>query len=69
MKCPQCNSLMEIYDQVSNDKSKVSFYRCTICEAEHVASSMLTAGQFVAPTAPGFGLTGSQSQNGMMPVI
>ncbi len=45
MKCPHCNSLMNIYETATTDKSQVFFYRCTICIAEHVSSSMLTTAQ------------------------
>lgn len=69
MQCPQCKSLMDIYDQFANDKSEVSFYRCTICEAEHVSSTMLTAGQSEVHALPVFGLSGSQSQNGVIHVL
>lgn len=69
MQCPQCKSLMEIYDQFANDKSEVSFYRCTICEAEHVSSSMLTAGQFDTPALPVLGISGNQSQNGVLHLL
>ncbi|MBT3722430.1 MAG: hypothetical protein HOM14_16855 [Gammaproteobacteria bacterium] len=46
MKCPHCNSLMNIYESTKNDKSQVSFYRCSICVAQHVSSSVVTTGQF-----------------------
>ena len=42
MKCPQCNSIMENYDSSKNSISQVLFYRCHICNAEHVSSHMLT---------------------------
>jgi transposase-like protein len=45
MKCPHCNSLMNIYQKTTTDKSEVSFYRCTICISEHVSSSILTRAQ------------------------
>jgi transposase-like protein len=45
MKCPHCDSLMEIYDQQVSVTSKVSFYRCTVCVAEHVSSTLHTVGR------------------------
>lgn len=45
MKCPHCNSLMNIYQKTTTDKSEVSFFRCTICVSEHVSSSILTRAQ------------------------
>ncbi len=45
MKCPQCSSIMENYDSSKNSISQVLFYRCHICNAEHVSSHMLTSHQ------------------------
>ncbi len=43
MKCPQCNSTMDNYDSSKNSISQVLFYRCQICNAEHVSSHILTS--------------------------
>jgi len=43
MQCPHCFSLMENYRSEHNDKSLVNFYRCTLCQKEHVSSEQLTA--------------------------
>lgn len=45
MNCPHCHSLMNIYQTSTTDKSQVSFYKCSVCVAQHVSSSLLTAGQ------------------------
>ena len=42
MQCPHCFSLMENYRNEHNDKSLVRFYRCTLCQKEHVSSEQLT---------------------------
>jgi DNA-directed RNA polymerase subunit RPC12/RpoP len=38
MKCPNCRSQMFITDETANEKSHVTFYRCSICVSEHVSS-------------------------------
>ena len=43
MQCSHCFSLMENYRCEYNDKSLVTFYRCTLCQKEHVSSEQLTA--------------------------
>lgn len=45
MKCPHCNSHMDNYESSSDDKIEVLFYRCTICEAQHVSSSKVSTYQ------------------------
>lgn len=45
MKCPHCNSHMDNYQSSADDKCQVLFYRCTICEAQHVSSSKVTTYQ------------------------
>ena len=43
MKCPNCNSQMFITDETANNKSHVTFYRCSICVSEHVSSQPIQA--------------------------
>ena len=38
MKCPNCSSQMFITDETANDRSQVTFYRCSLCVSEHVSS-------------------------------
>ena len=38
MKCPNCSSQMFVTDETTNDRSHVTFYRCTLCVSEHVSS-------------------------------
>lgn len=45
MKCPHCHSMMSLYEKTISDKSQVAFYRCNLCIAEHVTSSMITENQ------------------------
>lgn len=66
MKCPQCNSLMENYDSSSNDKSQVNFFRCTICEAEHVSSALITVGQFMGMGNSLLNVSRNTSQNELL---
>lgn len=63
MKCPHCNSHMQIYDKQTTKISEVSFYRCSICVAEYVSSSMVTAGQMEDLAPLTYGFSGSRSQN------
>lgn len=69
MKCSHCNSPMQIVDRVTYDKSSVSFYRCTICEAEHVSSSMLTTGRLDDRASLMERFSPSLSQNQIVPVL
>ena len=48
MKCPHCQSHMDNYQTTHADRSQVSFYRCTLCDAEHVTSTVMTAYQVLA---------------------
>lgn len=63
MKCPHCNSHMDNYESSSDDKIEVLFYRCTICEAQHVSSSKVSAYQLNSafPTAALFSSNTSQN--------
>ena len=38
MKCPNCSSQMFVTNETSNERSQVTFYRCSICVSEHVSS-------------------------------
>ncbi len=38
MKCPNCSSHMFVASESSGEKSQVTFFRCSICSSEHVAS-------------------------------
>ena len=38
MKCPNCSSQMFITDETVNALSQVTFYRCSVCNSEHVSS-------------------------------
>lgn len=38
MKCPNCSSQMFVTDETVNDRSHVTFYRCSLCVSEHVSS-------------------------------
>lgn len=58
MKCPNCNSQMFITDETANNKSHVTFFRCSICVSEHVSSQPImeasnydSNGSFDAPAA------------------
>jgi hypothetical protein len=63
MKCPHCNSHMDNYQSSSDEKIEVLFYRCTICEAQHVSSSKVSARRLISvlPSSPLF--SGNTSQN------
>ncbi|MCP4076018.1 MAG: hypothetical protein GY744_07530 [Gammaproteobacteria bacterium] len=63
MKCPHCNSLMNIYETTKNDKSQVSFYRCSICVAQHVSSSIVTTGQIYGFDNHKHSISGRASHN------
>jgi hypothetical protein len=39
---------MEKYRSDATDKSRVSFYRCSLCRKEHVSSERLTVHRFAA---------------------
>ncbi|MCP4431831.1 MAG: hypothetical protein GY806_12695 [Gammaproteobacteria bacterium] len=41
MKCPNCSSLMYVFDQNAGNRSLVKFYRCSNCIGEHVSSELL----------------------------
>ena len=41
MKCPNCSSLMYVFDQNAGSRSLVKFYRCSNCIGEHVSSEPL----------------------------
>jgi len=41
MKCPHCQSHMDNYQSSKDDRCQVQFYRCTVCDGESVASSMV----------------------------
>ncbi len=53
MRCPHCLSLMEQYRSDATDKSRVSFYRCTLCRKEHVSSETLTVHHLVGRSRDG----------------
>lgn len=38
MKCPNCQSHMFVVDETTNDRSHVTFTRCSVCASEHVSS-------------------------------
>ncbi len=38
MKCQNCQSAMFVTDETVNDRSHVTFYRCSVCVSEHVSS-------------------------------
>ena len=38
MKCQNCQSAMLVTDEAVNDRSHVTFYRCTVCASEQVSS-------------------------------
>lgn len=69
MNCPQCHSHMHAYQTQSNEKSQVSFYRCTVCVAEHVSSSLITARQLggLVPSTPD--ISANSSQNGLAGLV
>ncbi len=46
MRCPHCLSLMENYRNDATERSRVRFYRCTLCQKEHVSSETLTVHRF-----------------------
>lgn len=43
MKCPNCSSVMYLFDQNANDRSRIKFYRCSNCIGEHVSSEPLNS--------------------------
>lgn len=57
---------MENYDSSSNDKSQVSFFRCTVCDAEHVSSELLAVGQFEGLANTLLNVSRNTSQNGSL---
>ncbi len=67
MKCPHCNSHMDNYETSSDDKIEVLFYRCTICEAQHVSSSKVTAYQIKSVLSSAAPFPGNRSQNLTLP--
>lgn len=69
MKCPHCNSHMQIYDRNTTKISEVSFYRCSVCVAEYVSSSMVTTGQLEFMAPPPVRVSGNGSQNEFLNVI
>lgn len=38
MKCANCHSPMFVTDETVSARSQVTFYRCSLCVAEHVSS-------------------------------
>ncbi|MDJ0776584.1 MAG: hypothetical protein QNJ85_01895 [Gammaproteobacteria bacterium] len=38
MKCQNCQSAMFVSDETVNDRSHVTFYRCSVCASEQVSS-------------------------------
>ena len=38
MKCQNCHSAMFVTDETVNDRSQVTFYRCSVCTSEQVSS-------------------------------
>ena len=38
MKCPNCSSHMLVAQETVNARSQVTFYRCSVCNSEHVSS-------------------------------
>ncbi len=38
MKCQNCHSAMFVTDETVNDRSHVTFYRCSVCASEQVSS-------------------------------
>lgn len=69
MRCPHCQSLMEIYDQQVSPISQVSFYRCTVCVAEHVSSSLNTVGHNVAHSSIHPPVSGFESHNSTLQIL
>jgi transcription elongation factor Elf1 len=69
MKCPHCQSLMEVYDQQVSDISKVSFYRCTVCVAEHVSSTLNTVHRINARSSIDTAFFGFGSHKSMPQVL
>ncbi len=63
MKCPHCNSHMEHTDASSDNKVQVSFYRCTICEAQHVTSSVVPVYQLNTLPSSTSSFSSNTSQN------
>ncbi len=43
MKCTHCRSQMFVADETVNDRSQVTFYRCSVCASEHVSSEPVGA--------------------------
>ncbi len=62
IKCPHCNSRMQIIQSQANDISQVSFYRCTVCVGEQVSSRMLTAYPINPSLETGHQFSGNRSQ-------
>jgi hypothetical protein len=50
MKCPNCSSSMFVSNENTTDRSKVKFYRCTLCIGEHVVSEPVANDQLLAGT-------------------
>ncbi len=42
MKCPNCSSQMFVAAETVNQKSHVTFFRCSLCVSEHVSSEPIT---------------------------
>jgi len=59
---------MNIYETATTEKSQVFFFRCTVCAAEHVSSSLLTTGQFSLLPTQQTGIYQPTSQN-IFPVM
>lgn len=62
MKCPHCQSHMDNYQTTYDDRSQVSFYRCTLCDAEHVTATVMTAHQMISSQAMAAPQTRNTSQ-------
>ncbi len=47
MKCPHCHSHMDNYQTSTEERSQVRFYKCTVCQAEHVTASRIAIHQIL----------------------
>ena len=63
MQCPHCRSLMNIYQKATTEKSEVSFYKCTVCVAEYVSSSILSRSQLDEMPDSKYNLYGNSSHH------
>jgi hypothetical protein len=62
MKCPHCRSHMDNYQTTQDNRSQVCFYRCMVCDSEHVTASVVTSSQLPTSSTMLSAYSGNTSQ-------